>query len=169
MNNLLYKYIGLSPIFILIQIFILNEVLFGNIANPFLYVTLIITLPKNTPNWFILLFSFFLGFAIDLFSSSIGYHSTACVIIAFIKPLITQLIIPNNIIADQEEIQMHRLGIKSFIIYACLLIFIHHSVLFLIEYCSISILITLLFKIIISTIVTLVLICITQLLFYRKK
>ena len=118
MNKLLYKYIGLSPVFILVQIFVLNEVLFANLANPFLYITLIITMPKNTPNWFALAFAFFLGFTIDLFSSSIGYHSTACVFIAFLRPLIIRLIIPNNIFSEQEEVQMHKLGIKSFSIYA---------------------------------------------------
>ena len=169
MNKLLYKYIGLSPVFILVQIFVLNEVLFANLANPFLYITLIITMPKNTPNWFALAFAFFLGFTIDLFSSSIGYHSTACVFIAFFRPLIIRLIIPNNIFSEQEEIQMYKLGIKSFSLYAFFLIFLHHSILFLIEYFEISVLLKLLSKIIVSSIISFILICVTQLLFYKKK
>ena len=42
MNKLLYKYITLFPIFILVQIFVLNEIIFSNLTNPFLYITLII-------------------------------------------------------------------------------------------------------------------------------
>ena len=169
MNKLLYKYIGLSPVFVLVQIFVLNEIIFSDLSNPFLYITLIITMPKNVPNWISLLFAFFLGSGIDLFSGNIGYHSTACVFITFLRPLIIRLVIPNNIISDQEEIQMHKLALKSFITYAFILIFIHHAILFLIEHFEISVFITLIIKIIISTIISLTLVCITQLLFYKRK
>ncbi|MEE2953689.1 MAG: rod shape-determining protein MreD, partial [Bacteroidota bacterium] len=158
-----------SPLFIMIQILILNEIFFANLANPFLYIILIITLPKNTPKWFLLIFAFQLGFFVDLFSNSLGYHSTACVLIAFLRPIIIDLIIANNLITESDQIEMQKLGFKSFILYAFILIFIHHSTLFLIEYYDFKMLISILLKIIISSSISLLLISITQLLFYKNK
>ncbi len=169
MTKLLYKYIALTPLFIVIQIFILNDVFFANLTNPFLYIILIITIPKNTPKWFLLIFAFQLGFFIDLFSNSLGYHSTACVLIAFLRPIIIELIIPNNIINELDQISMQKLGFKSFFIYSFILILIHHTTLLFLEYFDLGILFSIILKIIISSFISLILICITQLFFYRNK
>ena len=160
MTKLLYKYIALSPVFIAIQIFILNDIFFANFTNPFLYIILIITLPKKTPKWFLLVFAFQLGLFIDLFSNSLGYHSTACVLIAFLRPIIIEFIIANNIINEFDQIKMQKLGFKSFIIYSFILILIHHTTLFFLEYCDVKILFSIILKIVISSLISLLLICI---------
>ena len=169
MTKLLYKYIALSPLFIIIQIFILNDVFFANFTNPFLYIILIITIPKNTPKWFLLIFAFQLGFFIDLFSNSLGYNSTSCVLIAFLRPIIIEFIIANNIINELDQISMQKLGFKSFFIYSFVLILIHHTTLFFLEYCDIEMLFSIILKIIISSFISLLLISIAQLFFYKTK
>ena len=96
----IYKYLWLSPIFILIQIYILNQVMFNGYINPYFYVMLIICLPQVRPKWFLLLFSFSLGLFIDLFEGTVGFHSTAIVIMAFIKPTVEKIVIPKNTISN---------------------------------------------------------------------
>ena len=88
MNKYFIKYLGLFPLYVLLQVVVLNEVLFSAYINPFLYVILIISLPLKTPKWFLLIYAFLLGFSIDLFSGSLGFHSTATILIAFAKPYI---------------------------------------------------------------------------------
>ena len=167
MNNELFKYLWLLPLFVIIQVFVLNEILFANYINPFIYVLLIITLPKKTPNWFLLIYAFILGFSIDLFCGSIGFHSTATVLVAYLKPAIVSITLPHNIITDEDDLFMHKLGAHTFTAYSFLLILIHHTTLFLLEHMHLNV--TLLFKIILSSIVSGVLIFITQFLFYKKK
>ena len=166
MNNYFIKYLGLLPLYLLLQVLVLNEVLFSAYINPFLYVLLIITLPLKTPKWFLLSYAFLLGFSIDLFSGSLGFHSTATVLIAFVKPLISKITIPHNILGETDEITLKKVGSKSFITFSLFLILIHNSCLFTTEHLSFNL--DLFGKIIASSVVTLIIILITQ-LFQQDK
>ena len=104
------KYIWLTPIFILVQIYVLNQVLFDGFSNPYIYIILIICLPQNTSRWLLLSFSFILGILVDSFEISLGIHSTACVLIAFIKPSIERIIIPRNTISEEDDLFLQKLG-----------------------------------------------------------
>ena len=66
MNKYFIKYLGLLPLYVVIQVVILNEVLFSAYINPFLYVLLIINLPLKTPKWFLLIYAFLLGLSISI-------------------------------------------------------------------------------------------------------
>ncbi len=166
MNNYIIKYLGILPFYILLQVLVLNEVLFSSYLNPFLYVLLIITLPLKTPKWFLLSYAFLLGFSIDLFSVSLGFHSTATVLIAFAKPLISKITIPHNILAETDEITLKKVGNKSFITFSLFLVLIHNSCLFITEHLSFNL--DLFGKIVASSVVTLIVILITQ-LFQQDK
>ena len=156
------KYLGLLPIYVLIQVLVLNEVLFYAYINPFLYLLLIISLPLKTPKWFLLIYAFLLGLSVDLFSGSLGFHSTATVLIAFLKPFISKITIPHNILGDADEITLKKIGNKAFITFSLLLVLIHNSCIFITEHLSFSL--ALFGKILASSIVTLIIILITQLL-----
>ena len=166
MNKQIIKYLGLLPLYVLLQVLVLNEVLFSAYINPFLYVLLIISLPLKTPKWFLLSYAFLLGFSIDLFSGSLGFHSTATILIAFVKPFISKITIPHNILGESDEITLKKVGLKSFITFSLFLILIHNSCLFIIEHLSISL--ALFGKILASSVVTLIIVLITQ-LFQQDK
>ena len=167
MNKHFIKYLSLLPLFVLLQVLVLNEILFFSYINPYLYVTLILSLPLKTPKWFLLLYAFLLGLLIDLFGASLGFHSTATVLLAFVKPTFTKISIPHNILGDYDKISMHKIGKKSFITYAFLLIIIHNTVLFCLEHLSFSL--PIFAKIFSSSILTLVLILIMELFRNKKK
>lgn len=166
MNNNIIRYIVVTFLYVLIQILILNEILFFTYINPFLYIILIIALPLSTPKWILLIYAFILGFLIDIFSDSIGFHSTATILTAFIKPLISKVTIPHNILSVTDKITLNKIGPKSFITFATFLIIIHHSCLFAITHLDFNS--KILLKIIASSLITLVLIIITQIFEYKK-
>ena len=166
MNKYFIKYLGALPLYVLLQVVVLNEVLFYAYINPFLYVILIICLPLKTPKWFLLIYAFLLGFSIDLFSGSLGFHSTATVLIAFMKPFISKITIPYNILAETDEITLKKIGNKAFITFSLFLILVHNSCLFITEHLSLNL--ALFSKIIASSLVTLVIVLITQ-LFQQDK
>ena len=120
MNKYYTKYLGLLPLFVLLQILVLNEILFFTYINPYLYLVLIISLPLKTEKWFLLVYAFVLAFFIDLFEGSIGFHSTATVFIAFIKPTISKITIPHNILEDTDQITLAKIGSKAFITFSFL-------------------------------------------------
>ena len=166
MNNNLITYITQTFLFVIIQVLVLNEILFFTFINPFLYIILIITLPLSTPKWSLLLYAFFVGFIIDLFSDSIGFHSTALVFMAFMKPFISKLTIPHNILSETDKITLDKVGPKSFITFTSILTTIHHVLLFTITHLDLNF--NIILKSISSVIVTLILIIITQLFEKRK-
>ena len=166
MNKYFAKFILLIPAYVLLQVLVLNQILFYAYINPFLYVILIITLPLKTPKWFLLIYAFFLGFIIDLFSSSLGFHSTATILIAFLKPFISKITIPHNILGDTDKITLKKIGNKAYITFSILLILIHNSCLFIIEHLNFNMAIA--GKILASSIVTLIMVLIAQ-LFHQKK
>ena len=161
MNKHFIKYLGLLPFYVLLQVLVLNEVLFSAYINPFLYVLLIISLPLKTPKWFLLVYAFLLGFSIDIFSGNLGFHSTATVLIAFLKPFISKITIPHNILGDSDEITLKKVGPKSFITFSLFLILIHNSCLFIIEHLSFNLALS--GKILASSVATLIIVLITQL------
>ena len=110
MNKYFIKYLGLIPLFVLLQVLVLNEILFFAYINPYLYLTLIISIPLKTPNWLLLFYAFLIGFLIDLFSGSLGFHSTATVFIAFIKIGLAKITIPYNILEDMDEITLNKIA-----------------------------------------------------------
>jgi hypothetical protein len=166
MNKHFIKYLGLLPLYVVLQVVVLNEVLFSAYINPFLYVILIISLPLKTPKWFLLIYAFLLGFSIDIFSGSLGFHSTATILIAFIKPFISKITIPYNILGETDEITLKKAGNKAFITFSFFLIFIHNSCLFMIEHLSVTL--ALFGKIMASSLVTLIIVLIAQ-LFQQDK
>ena len=167
MNNQLIRYIGLLPIFVLIQVLILNEILFFSYINPYLYLSLIISFPLKGSKWFLLIYAFILGFLIDLFSGTLGFHSTATVLAAFIRESISRITIPHNIIGANEKITLNKIGSKSFITFSLLIIFIHHLCLFLLEHININL--NILGKILASSCITLILILILEIFNSTKK
>ena len=161
------KYLGLLPLFVLLQVLVLNEILFFTYINPYLYLILIINLPLKTPKWFLLFYAFSIGFLIDLFGGNLGFHSTATIFFAFIKPTISKITIPYNILEDTNEITLKKIGSKSFIVFSYLMILTHSIILFGLEHLHLNFYI--LSKIIASSLVTLVLILITEIFKSSKK
>ena len=167
MNKYYIKYLGLLAVFVLLQVLILNKILFFTYINPYLYLALIISWPLKAPKWFLLVYAFTLGFFIDLFGGSLGFHSTATVFIAFIKPTISKITIPHNILGDTDEITLNKVGSKSFIIFSFLIILIHNNILFILEHLDFNF--RILGKIVASSLVTLILVLILEVFRSSKK
>ena len=58
----IYSYLWIAPLFILLQVFFLNNVQFVSYINPLVYLILIITLPQDTEKWFLIIYAFYAKF-----------------------------------------------------------------------------------------------------------
>ena len=92
-------------------------------------------------------------------------HSTACLILAILKETISKITVPHNIIEENDELTIQKIGSKSFILFTTILVFIHHLILFVLEHAALNF--QIIVKIILSTIFTCLIITISQLFFYK--
>ncbi|MDG2164884.1 MAG: rod shape-determining protein MreD [Flavobacteriales bacterium] len=115
-----------------IQILVLNNVQISGYINPFVYILFIMLLPPKMPKAIVLILAFVMGFTIDVFSDSYGIHSSATVLLAFLRPKVLALVSVKGG-EDLEEISIKQLKINRFFTYSGILCLIHHFTLFYLE------------------------------------
>jgi len=162
------RYILSFFLLVLLQVLILNNIQLGGFINPYVYILFILILPFNTPKWLLLILGFLLGFSIDLFTNTLGMHSSATVFIAFLRPFVLKIISPRDGYESETSPTVSFYGISWFIQYSTILVFAHHLILFYIEVFRFSDFFITLLRIILSSVLSLLIIFISQ-YFYRNK
>ncbi|MDR2469132.1 MAG: rod shape-determining protein MreD [Tannerella sp.] len=126
-------HIGLRLVcFVLLQVWVLNSIHLFRVAELFLYIDVILKFPTQMSRSQMVVTSFLLGYAIDVFSNTPGMHAAACALIGFLRtPLV-------HVYVDREMTEsvipsFRAFGTGAFIRYGITLILIHHAALFLIE------------------------------------
>ena len=157
--------------FILIQVFILDKIYLHQMITPYVYFLFILWLPFRMGRTWQMLIAFATGFALDSFHHHPGFHTAACVLIAYLRPFLIDLLIPQEgADTNYEEPSIKSMGgMLPYLIYAGVLTFIHHSWLFFLEAWQFGNIWYFLVKTLLSTAVSLVLIVITELLFVRQQ
>lgn len=128
----LLKRLGLFVALCVAQILILNHIHLFGVAIPLLYVYFVITFHRSTPKWAILLWSFALGLAIDVFSNTPGLAAGSLTLIAIIQPYLLELFVPRDSI-DELEVSVKVLGWGNFISFSAVLILIFCLAFFAVE------------------------------------
>jgi hypothetical protein len=115
--------------------------------------------------------AFVLGFTLDSFRHQPGFHAAACVLIAYIRPFLINVLIPQQgADTNYEEPSVKSMGgLFPYLVYAGLLAFIHHAWLFMLEAFQFGNFWYFFFKTILSTAISLALIFIAELFFSRKQ
>src|SRR5690625_2442675 len=157
---------------ILLQVFVLNNVLVQGLVTPSLYLLFILLFPKTLPKWIVMILGLLLGLSIDIFMNTGGMHAAACVFIAFIRPEVLSLFISekgmeSSLITPSVKV----MGWGSFLVYSTILTFIHHVIYYCLQIFSFNDIFYLAIKILSSTVITLLMIIIFELLFapHREK
>lgn len=118
---------------VLVQVLLMNKIrLFGYI-NPIIYIIFIFTYPLQKEKGNFLFLSFLLGLCVDFFSNSGGSNAAATLFIAFLRLPILKLIEGNNEI-DFVIFTIKKLNFVQSFLYLFSLTFLHHFVLFFLEY-----------------------------------
>jgi len=117
-----------------------------------------------------MLLAFVLGFALDCFSNSYGMHAAACVLIAYLRPfLINLLISQEGAESNYNEPSMQSMGFTPYLTYLTILTFIHHTFLYFLQALQTGGYFYFFLKSLISTAISLLLILLIELLFPRKQ
>lgn len=167
MTNKLIKYTVMFLVAVLVQVLFLNQVQFSGYINPYFYIVFVLLLPLSTPRYLLLLLGFLIGLTIDIFSDSLGIHTAATVLIAYIRPFVIR------VISTREEDRNDFPGLLQnkfgwFFSYVTILVLAHHFVLFYLEYFTFSHFFYTLLKVIFSSVFTIFIIVLSQFLIFRK-
>ena len=155
-------------ILLFMQIFLLRNMSFYDLATPFVYVLFLLILPFRVPNFFLYLIAFGTGLTLDAFYDTIGVHTAACIALIFVRILFISVSV-NRDNFDETEPTLGNMGFKWFSLYAILCILAHHLVLFLLEAFKFSELSYTLLRCFLSGIFTLITVLLIEFIFYNRK
>lgn len=144
-------------ILVLVQALVLNNVnLFGCIT-PYLYVYFILMADVNESKNVTMLWAFFCGILIDMFSNTPGINAASSIFIAFVRLYVLRLFVSRDVI-EQGTPSIKSIGLSSFSKYILLSVLLHHLLLVLLCYFSLSSVGEIVLRILLSSLLTFILI-----------
>jgi len=135
----------------LLQVLLFNNIQFSGYVNPYIYIMFILLLPFELPSWILLILSFTTGLAMDLFSGTPGMHTSATVLAGFIRPYVLRVTSPRDGYETGAGPSMMVYGFRWFLIYASIVVFVHHLALFYLEVFRLADFFSTLLRVILST------------------
>jgi rod shape-determining protein MreD len=160
-------------LFILVQGVILNHMpplyQFSQYITPYLYFLFILWMPFRTTRSSLLFAGFFTGLALDFFTKTPGLHAAVCVLIAYIRPFLIELLVPR----ETKELSLGSpsrttMGTAPYIVYVVVLTLFHNAYLVFLEWMQFGSFSYFALKVLCTTLVSLLLIFITELLFSKR-
>lgn len=165
----LFSYGFLILILGLVQIlFLKNLAVFGH-AFGFLYLLGLLILPSTIRTIPLMLIAFCIGFILDIFFQTIGMHTEAATLFAFLKPTWLKVASPTGGFDEAEEPSLGQIGFGRYISYAFPLLFVYCLAFFTADQWGTGRFLGILSKSFFSALFTLLLTLVVQLLFFSRK
>jgi rod shape-determining protein MreD len=158
-------------LFILIQVFVLFKVPpLHRFVVPYLYFLFILWLPFNLPRFWLTAIGFLFGLSLDYFTNTPGLHAAACTLIAYVRPFIINLLISQEgTDKNYASPSVTSMGWAPYATFVLVLTLLHHSFLIFLEWMRFGSFFFFVGKVIATTGISLLLILLTELLFFRKE
>jgi len=156
---------------ILFQVYVLDKIHLHQMITPYLYFLFILWLPFKMNRTLLMVIAALLGFTLDSFRHHPGFHTAACVLIAYVRPFLVNLLIPQEgADTNYDEPSFKSMGgFVPYLIYTGVLTLLHNAWLFFLEAWQFGDPWYFIIKTILSTVISLLLILITELIFTRKQ
>jgi hypothetical protein len=153
-----------------LQIYVLDNIPpLHRFITPIIYFVFIIWLPFSVSRFWLLVIGFITGLSLDYFTMSPGLHAAACVLIAYIRPFMVNLLIPKNTSEfNYREPSARAMGWAPYTVYIFVLTILHNSYLLFLEWLQFGSFIDFIIKIISTTGISMLLIFTAEILFPRK-
>lgn len=169
MNDLLKNIIRFAA-FILVQVYLLDKLPpLHQFIIPYLYFLFILWLPFTIPRITLMLIGFVTGMALDSFTNTPGLHAAPCILIAFLRPFVINILTPKDINEfTYREPSPRSMGWSPYLVYVLILTFFHHTYLVFLEWLSFGTFLSFIIKVFSTTAISMLLIIVTELLFSRR-
>lgn len=120
-------------VYLILQVVLLKNLVLFNTSFCFLYVAFILLLPVEMGNLLLMLIAFLLGISVDIFYNSLGLHTIALVLLAYLRNYWLATITPQGGYDIGTPPTLAANGLQWFLVYTLPLVFVHHLVLFFVE------------------------------------
>ena len=169
--SLFFKNIIRFVLILFIQIFVLNKIPpLHQFIVPYFYFVFILWLPFKIGRTPLLFIGFATGMLTDMFFKTPGLHAAACVLIAYVRPFIINLLLPKEATDwGNEEPSKKTMGSMPYATYLIFLTLLHHFYLILLEWMQFGSFFYFTGKLIATSLVSILLIMITDLFLNRKS
>lgn len=154
MNSTLLVNISRFILLLAVQIIFFNNMGFLGFIMPLPYILFIILYPVNGNKSGLLIASFLLGLMMDIFSNSGGIHTTACLVLAFVRPSIFKFSF--GVSYEYQTIKLNDVLTPERFSFILISVVIHHFTLFILEAFQISFFLDILLRAFLSTIFTVI-------------
>jgi hypothetical protein len=139
------------------------------LITPYVYFLFILWLPFYISRFWLMVIAFLTGLSLDYFTMTPGLHAAACVLIAYIRPFVINILTPKDPSEfNYREPSPRAMGWTPYTVYVLILTILHHIYLVFLEWLQFGSLLDLIIKVIGTTGVSMLLIFIVELLFPRK-
>jgi hypothetical protein len=158
-------------LFILVQYYVLFQIRpLHQFVVPYIYYLYVLWLPFSMGRMSLLLVSFLFGLTLDYFTQTPGLHAAACTMIAYLRGFVVNILIPQEG-AEQnyKSPSPVSMGWAPYAVYVLVLTLLHHIYLVFLEWLQFGSFLFFLGKVVATSGISLMLILITELLFYRKE
>lgn len=153
---------------LLMQLLVVNNITLSTYVNPYIYILIILSLPVNMKPWMVVLLSFFTGMVMDTFSSTPGLHMAATGFMGYLRNFYLQFACSKEDFESKISPSISRKGVVWFLVYMIVMTLVHHVFLFYLEIYSFREFFRTLLRILSSTLFSVLIIFLGQLLFYRS-
>ena len=169
MSDLVKNIIRLA-IFTLVQVYVLDAIPYlHRLVVPYLYFLFVLWLPFSISRLGLLALGFLCGLLLDYFTKTPGLHTAACVLVAYARPFVVNLLIAKETSEfNYPEPSPHGMGWAPYVVYALILTLLHHTYLTVLEWLQFGTFLRLLIKIAATTAISMLLIFTVELLFPRR-
>ena len=113
--------------FVFLQALVVNNIdVSDGWVLPFIYPFALLMLPTGSARWLTMVLGFVIGFMLDSFTHTWGMHTSACVLVGFLQPLVLRLIAPREGYDPVMRPTVQDMGLNWYIAYAFLLMLPFH-------------------------------------------
>ncbi len=152
MNSYLLISILRFTVLFLAQVWLFNNIEFWGFLNPFVYILYVLLYPVNANKSFLLISSFFMGLLMDMFFNTGGVHTTATLVLAYIRPTLFRF--AYGVSYEYNTIKITDKFTSETFILVLLSVGIHHFILYNLEIFKIALLWDILWKSIANIVLT---------------
>lgn len=156
--------------FIAVQVYVLDNIPpLHRLALPVVYFLFILWLPFTVSRFWLLVAGFITGITLDFYRNSPGLHAAACVLIAYIRPFLINVLTPKDPTEfNYREPSLKAMGWAPYAVYVAILSLLHNGYVLFLQLLEFGYFWEFLVKVLATTGISLLLIFTTELLFPRK-
>lgn len=156
-------------LFVLLQGLIFGQLELGVGIHVMIYPLYILLLPFEITPILLMILGFSVGLSVDFFLNTFGLHASAGLLVAYFRPQLYRLFAPRDGYDILQQPTASSLGYKWFISVSGITLFIHHLWFFVLETFRLSDIMYILQQTILSSLFSLMIIILIQILFFKKE